>query len=63
MQIYCRPTAILSVSCFIKFFKGVQLDILRYQLYTTEKLNYNQSDEQAIKSVFAAKCYVAMTQK
>lgn len=52
-----------SVSCLIQFFKGVQLDILRYLLYTTEKLNYNQSDEQAIKTVFAAKCYVAMTQK
>lgn len=61
MQIYC--TAILSVSCFIRFFKGVQLDILRYLLYTTEKLNYNKSDQQAIKTVFAAKCYVAITQK
>lgn len=40
-------------------FKGIQLDIL----YTTEKFNYNQSDQHAIKTVFAAKCYVAMTKK
>lgn len=46
-----------------KIFKGIQLDILRYLLYTTEKLNYNQSDQQAIKTVFTAKCYVAMTSK
>lgn len=60
MQIYC--TAILSVSYFIWFLREYNWIYLGTYC-TPEKLNYNQSDQQAIKTVFAAKCYFAMTQK